>query len=81
MDILQKSFDKTVQELVGSASSEEELDRMRLSLLNLEFSPYVIEASDGKFHLFTGAFYQKADAEKEQLDLNTKGIKSQLVER
>ncbi len=71
----------TYANLIGTYSSEEELDRMRLSLLNLEFSPYVIEASDGKSHLFTGAFYQKADAEKAQLDLNTKGIKSQLVER
>ncbi|MBN1830852.1 MAG: SPOR domain-containing protein, partial [Deltaproteobacteria bacterium] len=71
----------TYANLIGTYGSEEELDRMRLSLLNLEFSPYVIEASGGKSHLFTGAFYQKADAEKEQLDLKAKGIKSQLVER
>jgi cell division septation protein DedD len=76
-----ESRQTTYANLIGTYSSEEELDRMRLSLLNLEFSPYVIEASGGQSHLFTGAFYQKANAEKEQLDLKAKGIQSQLVKR
>jgi len=67
--------------LIGTYSSDEELEKIRLSLLNLEFSPYVIEASGGGSHLFTGAYYQKASAEKEHLDLKAKGIQSQLVER
>ena len=71
----------TYANLIGTYSSDEELDEMRLSLLNLEFSPYVIEASGGRSHLFTGAFFQKARAEKEHLDLKAKGIQSQLVER
>jgi cell division septation protein DedD len=67
--------------LIGTYSSEEELDRLRLSLESLEFSPYVIEVSSDQFHLFTGAFYQKARAEKEQFALKANGIESQLVER
>jgi hypothetical protein len=66
---------------IGTYSSDEELEKIRLSLLNLEFSPYVIEASGGGSHLFTGAFYQKARAEKQHLDLKAKGIQSQVVER
>jgi cell division septation protein DedD len=71
----------TYANLIGTYSSEEELDRMRQSLTNLGFSPYVIEASGGRSHLFAGAFYQKVRAEKERLDLKAKGIQSQLVER
>jgi cell division septation protein DedD len=71
----------TYANLIGTYTSDEELDKMRYSLLNLEFSPYVIEASGGGFHLFTGAFYQKDRAEKERRDLEAKGIQSQLVER
>ena len=71
----------TYANLIGTYSSDEELDKMRLSLLNLEFSPYVIEASGGGSHLFTGAYYQKARAEEEHRDLKAKGIQSQLVER
>jgi cell division protein FtsN len=71
----------TYANLIGTYRSNEELEKMRLSLLNLEFSPYVIETSDGGSHLFTGAFYQKALAEKEHLDLKAKGIESQLIER
>ena len=66
---------------IGTYSSVEELEKMHLSLLNLEFSPYVIEASGGGSRLFTGAFYQKARAEKEHLDLKAKGIQSQVVQR
>ncbi len=76
-----ESRQTTYANLIGTYSSDEELDKMRLSLLNLEFSPYVIEASGGGSHLFTGAYYQKARAEEEHRDLKAKGIQSQLVER
>ncbi len=66
---------------IGTYHSDEELDKMRLSLLNLEFSPYVIEASGGEYHLFTGAYYQRTRAEKEHFDLKEKGIQSQIVKR
>ena len=67
--------------LIGLYSSDEELKEKNLSLVELGYSPYVIEGDDGESFLFTGAFYHKADAEKEHIELASKGIQSQLVKR
>ena len=52
-----------------------------LSLLDLGYCPYVIKRDDGESLLFTGAFYHKADAEKEHIELALKGIQTRLVKR
>jgi cell division septation protein DedD len=67
--------------LIGTYGSEEGLNEMRLTLLKLGYCPYVIEGTDGRCHLYTGAFYQHARAKKEHTELTLKGIQSQLVDR
>jgi len=67
--------------LIGLYSSDEELKEKNLSLLELGCSPYVIKGDDGESLLLTGAFYHKADAEKERIELASKGIQTQLVKR
>jgi cell division septation protein DedD len=76
-----ESRNTTYANLIGTYSSEEELEKIMLSLSSMVFSPYVIETPDGRSQLFTGAFYQKARAEKEQLELKEKGIHSQIIKR
>jgi cell division septation protein DedD len=67
--------------LIGTDSSEQGLDEMRLTLLGLGYCPYVIEGTDGKCHLYTGAFYQHARANRQHNELTLRGIRSQLVDR
>ena len=67
--------------LIGLFSSDEELREKNLSLVELGYCPYVIEGDDGESLLFSGAFYYKEDAEKEHIELASKGIQSQLVKR
>jgi len=67
--------------LIGLYKSDEELREKNLSLEELGYCPYVIEGDDGESLLLTGAFYHKADAEKEHIELASKGIQNQLVKR
>lgn len=67
--------------LIGLYSSVGELKRKALSLLEAGYCPYVIKGDDGASLLFTGAFYYKADAEKENIELASKGIQARLVKR
>jgi len=67
--------------LIGDFTSEEALDNKRKALLDLKYSPYVISEDKNAFRLYVGAFYQKVRAEKQNADLASKGIQSQLVER
>jgi hypothetical protein len=67
--------------LIGVYKSEEELRKIRQALVAFGYCPYVIEGTDGTVCLYTGAFYQKGRAEKEQKHLRSAGIQSQVVER
>jgi cell division septation protein DedD len=67
--------------LLGLYSSDEELREKKNSLVELGYCPYVIEGDEGESFLFSGAFYYKADAEREHIELASKGIQSQLVKR
>ena len=67
--------------LIGTYSSEAELEKMRLRLLKLGYYPYVIGGTDAVSFLFAGAFYQWRRAEKQRAELASKGIQSQVVER
>ena len=67
--------------LIGTYGSEEGLNEMRLTLLGLGYCPYVIEGTDGRCHLYTGAFYQHARAKREHNELTLKGVQNQLVDR
>jgi hypothetical protein len=64
-----------------AAPLDEELREKKNSLVELGYCPYVIEGDEGKSFLFSGAFYYKADAEREHIELASKGIQSQLVKR
>ena len=67
--------------LIGLYSSDEELKEKSFSLLELGHCPYVIKRDDGESFLYTGAFYYKADAEREHIELASKGIQTRLVKR
>ena len=67
--------------LIGHYHSDEELREKKLSLSELGYSPYVITEDDGESLLLTGAFYNKADVEKEHIELASKGIQAQVVRR
>ncbi|MBN1830853.1 MAG: SPOR domain-containing protein [Deltaproteobacteria bacterium] len=67
--------------LIGLFSSDEELREKKLSLVELGYCPYVIEGDDGESLLYSGAFYYKEDAEKEHIELASKGIQSRLAKR
>jgi cell division protein FtsN len=44
-------------------------------------SAYSIQAADGQVRVYSGAFITREGAEKNQADLNAKGIKSEIAER
>jgi cell division septation protein DedD len=67
--------------LIGTYHSDEELDKMIRTLRELGFFPYAINSQANGFFLFTGAFYNKARADKQNKDLASKGIQSLVVER
>ena len=66
---------------IGVYVTKDDLRKESLDLSRLGFSPYVIEAEGGEAHLYVGAFYTKAGAEKQRTKLASKGIKSRVVER
>jgi cell division septation protein DedD len=67
--------------LIGVFNSQEERDKEKIRLSNLELSPYVIPGPNGQSRLYVGAFYQRRRAEKQQAELASQGIQSQVVER
>ena len=67
--------------LIGVFSSKEDLKKRSSVLLQMDYSSYVIDARDGKFQLYTGAFYTKAGAEKQLKELASKKISCMVVER
>ncbi len=67
--------------LIGVYKSQYELDRKKVTLSRLGYSPYVIPGVNGESLLYTGAFYQKDRAEKQNLKLASKGVLSRVVSR
>jgi hypothetical protein len=67
--------------LIGVYESHYALDRKRVTLSRLGYSPYVIPGVNGESLLYTGAFYQKDRAEKQHLQLASKGVRSRVVSR
>jgi hypothetical protein len=66
---------------LGKYQSADELNKEREKLLSLGFCPYSIKETNDESLLYSGAFYRKDFAEKEQRELISKGIKAELVER
>jgi cell division septation protein DedD len=66
--------------LTNRYKSQEDL-RARIEFLkDLGYSPYVIEYDDQSC-VFTGAFITKEGAEKQEQELESKGVQSQVIER
>lgn len=67
--------------LIGVYHSQHELNRKRVSLSKLGYSPYVVAGVNGESLLYTGAFYQRARADKQHTQLASRGIRSRVVMR
>ena len=67
--------------LIGGFSSETEATEMLLSIKKLGYSPYIVKTVENNFQLVVGAFMTKKGAEKQKIELESKGIKNQIIER
>jgi hypothetical protein len=67
--------------LIGVFHSQYELNRKKVTLSKLGYSPYVISGINGESLLYAGAFYQKARAEKQHTRLASNGIRNRVVIR
>jgi cell division protein FtsN len=67
--------------LIGTYSSEYDLERQRRFVAEFGFSPYVIMDDNGVFKLYVGAYVTLKHAEKFSAELKARGIPSRTVER
>jgi cell division protein FtsN len=67
--------------LIGAVGTKQEGEEKALALTRTGLSAYWIPGTDGQVRLYSGAFITKEGAEKNQAELNSRGIKSQIVER
>jgi cell division septation protein DedD len=66
--------------LTNTYKSQDDLGARIQVLKDLGYSPYVIEYDD-QSRVFAGAFVTKEGAEKQQQELESKGVQSQVIER
>ena len=67
--------------LIGVFGTKQEGEQKILAFTRMGLSAYGIPAADGQVRVYSGAFAAKEDAEKNQAELNSRGIKSRIVER
>ena len=67
--------------LIGTYSSEADLNARIQSLSEKGFSPYVIRSTGGQNYLYVGAFYTRKGAADQYAELRAKSIHSKIVER
>jgi cell division septation protein DedD len=67
--------------LVGAFGGKQAADEKARALMSMGLSAYSIQAADGQVRVYSGAFITREGAEKNQADLNAKGIKSEIAER
>ncbi len=67
--------------LIGSFGTKQEGEEKALALNRMGLSAYWIPGTDDQVRLCSGAFITKEGAEKNQVELNSRGIKSEIVER
>jgi hypothetical protein len=67
--------------LIGLFAFQKALEEEKLRLSKLGYCPYVIPNRNGESLLYVGAFYQKSRAQRQHVELASKGIHSQMVER
>jgi len=67
--------------LVGSFSTEAEVKDSVKRLKGAGYSPYVIKRAENTLQVVVGAFITKEGAEKQKLELQSKGIPNEIIER
>jgi hypothetical protein len=67
--------------LVGTFASEKEMTDTLARLSELGYSPYVLKRAENTFQLLVGAFITKEGAQKQQAELQSKGIQNEVVKR
>ncbi|MEJ2098853.1 MAG: SPOR domain-containing protein [Desulfobacterales bacterium] len=67
--------------LVGSFSTEAEVKDSVKRLKDSGYSPYVIKRAENTFQVVVGAFITREGAEKQMLELQSKGIPNEIIER
>jgi cell division septation protein DedD len=67
--------------LVGSFSTADEVNDSVKRLKDSGYSPYVIKRAANTFQVVVGAFITREGAEKQKLELQSKGIPNQIIER
>jgi cell division septation protein DedD len=67
--------------LVGTFGTKQAGEEKALALAKMGLSAYMIPAADGQVRLYCGAFLTKEAAEKNQAELNSRGIRNEIVER
>jgi hypothetical protein len=67
--------------LVGTFPNKQAGEEKALALAEMGLSAYLIPAADGQVHLYSGAFPTDVPAKRNQAELNSRGIKNEIVER
>jgi hypothetical protein len=67
--------------LIGTFATKKEKEDKALALAKMGLSAYFIPAGNGQFRLYSGGFITRDGAEQNQAELNSRGIKSEIVER
>ena len=67
--------------LIGTFGTKQGAEAKALALASMGLNAYWIPTADGQVRLYSGAFLGKEGAEKNQGELNSRGIKSEIVER
>jgi cell division protein FtsN len=67
--------------LIGTFGTKQEGEEKAIALTRMGLSAYWIPGAEGQVRLYSGAFTTKEGAEKNQTELNARGIKSQIAER
>jgi cell division septation protein DedD len=67
--------------LVGSFSTEDEAKDSLKRLRDTGYSAYVLKRAENRFQVVVGAFITREGAEKQKLELQSKGIPNEIIER
>ncbi|MGE5841134.1 MAG: SPOR domain-containing protein, partial [Deltaproteobacteria bacterium] len=67
--------------LIGTFGSRQAGEERVLALTNMGLSAYSIQGADGQVRVYSGAHMNREGAEINQAELNSRGIKSEVVER
>lgn len=67
--------------LIDSFSTEIEATAKLYSIKKLGYSPYIVKTTENNFQLVVGAFMTEKGAMKQKLELETGGLRNQIIER